>query len=75
MGPVRLMQRNAVPLHAQLPRIPVGRRECPAPQKLARPGVLKETPTQVAIVGQFLASGESNKTVPLVEVGKDPSVV
>lgn len=41
--------------------------ECPMPQKLSRPGVLKETPTQIAIVGQFLASGESNKTVPLVE--------
>ncbi len=41
--------------------------ECPAPQKLARPGVLKETPTQMAVVGQFLASGESSKTVPLVE--------
>jgi hypothetical protein len=41
--------------------------ECPAPQKLARPGVLKETSTQVAVVGQFLASGESSKTVPLVE--------
>ncbi len=41
--------------------------ECPVPQKLSRPGVLKETPTQIAVVGQFLASGESNKTVPLVE--------
>jgi hypothetical protein len=41
--------------------------ECPAPQKLSRPGVLKETPTQIAIVGQFLASGETSKTVPLVE--------
>jgi hypothetical protein len=41
--------------------------ECPLPQKLSRPGVLKETPTQIAIVGQFLASGESSKTVPLVE--------
>src|SRR5208282_81266 len=41
--------------------------ECPEPQKLAHPGVLKETPTQMAVVGQFLASGKSNKTVPLVE--------
>lgn len=41
--------------------------ECPVPQKLARPGILKETPTQMAIVGQFMASGKSNKTVPLVE--------
>jgi hypothetical protein len=41
--------------------------ECPVPQKLSRPGVLKETPTQIAVVGAFLASGESDKTVPLVE--------
>jgi hypothetical protein len=41
--------------------------ECPTPQKLARPGVLKETPTQTAVVGAFLASGESSKTIPLVE--------
>lgn len=41
--------------------------ECPEPQKLAQPGVLKETPTQMAVVAQFLASGKSNKTVPLVE--------
>jgi len=41
--------------------------ECPAPQKLSRPGVLKETPTQMAVVGQFLVSGELNKTIPLVE--------
>lgn len=41
--------------------------ECSVPQKLSRPGVLKETPTQIAVVGQFLASGESAKTVPLVE--------
>ena len=41
--------------------------ECPAPQKLSHPGVLKETPTQIAVVGQLLASGEPRKTVPLVE--------
>jgi hypothetical protein len=41
--------------------------ECPEPQKLARPGILKETPTQIAVVGQFMASGTSNKAVPLVE--------
>jgi hypothetical protein len=41
--------------------------DCPAPQALSRIGVLKETPTQMAVVGAFLASGESSKTVPLVE--------
>jgi len=41
--------------------------ECPVPQKLSRPGVLKETSTQIAVVGAFLASGETVKTVPLVE--------
>jgi hypothetical protein len=41
--------------------------DCPEPQKLAHTGVLKETPTQMAVVGAFLASGESSKTVPLVE--------
>lgn len=41
--------------------------ECPVPQKLSRPGILKETPTQIAVVGAFLASDESAKTVPLVE--------
>jgi hypothetical protein len=54
-------------LAACLGSAPVLALECPAPQKLSRPGVLKETPTQMAIVGQFLASGESSKTVPLVE--------
>jgi hypothetical protein len=41
--------------------------ECPAPQALSGAGVLKETPTQMAVAGAFLASGESSKTVPLVE--------
>jgi len=41
--------------------------ECPVPQQLARPGILKETPTQMAVVGQFMADGKSNKTVPLIE--------
>jgi len=41
--------------------------ECPAPQKLSRPGVLKETQTQIAIAAKFLESAPSNVTVPLIE--------
>ncbi|MCW2273740.1 hypothetical protein GJ654_17080 [Rhodoblastus acidophilus] len=41
--------------------------ECPLPQKLSRNGVLKETPTQMAIVGALLARGDASRTVPLVE--------
>lgn len=41
--------------------------ECPEPQKLSRPGILKETPTQIAVVSAFLANGKANKTVPLLE--------
>ena len=41
--------------------------ECPVPQKLAHPGVLKETPTQIAVAAKFLESAPSNVTVPLVE--------
>jgi hypothetical protein len=41
--------------------------ECPAPQTLSRPGVLKETPTQVAVVAKLLESAPPNVTVPLIE--------
>jgi hypothetical protein len=33
--------------------------ECPTPQPLARPGVLRETPAQIATVGKQLASGDT----------------
>lgn len=32
--------------------------ECPVPQPLARPGVLRETPAQIATVGKQLATGD-----------------
>jgi hypothetical protein len=41
--------------------------ECPASQKLSRPGVLKETPTQIAVAMKLLESAPFNVTVPLIE--------
>ena len=46
---------------------PASALECPAPQTLPRPGVLKETPTQVGVVAKFLESAPPNVTVPLIE--------
>ena len=41
--------------------------ECPAPRTLSRPGVLKETPTQVAVLAKFLESAPPNVAIPLIE--------
>lgn len=37
---------------------------CPLPQPLHGPGVLKETPTQIAETSSFLASGDAGNHVP-----------
>jgi len=40
--------------------------ECPTPQPLARPGVLRETPTQIATVGKQLASGDTYNRIAAI---------
>ena len=37
--------------------------ECPAPQKLSRPGVLRETQQQIATTGALLAKGDQTLAV------------
>jgi hypothetical protein len=41
--------------------------ECPAPQKLAHPGVLQETPDQIQAASKLLASGDITKNSALIE--------
>ena len=40
--------------------------ECPTPQPLARPGVLRETPAQIATVGKQLASGDTYNRIAAI---------
>ena len=40
--------------------------DCPTPQPVRGPGVMKETPVQMAETGSFLASGDSVNRVPEV---------
>jgi hypothetical protein len=40
--------------------------ECPSPQPLTRPGVLKETPAQIATLSKQLAAGDVNDRIPTV---------
>lgn len=37
--------------------------ECPAPQPLARPGVLKETPDQIKVLSAALAAGDDKAKI------------
>ncbi len=37
--------------------------ECPAPQPLTRPGVLKETPSQIHALSNLLASGDGENRI------------
>jgi hypothetical protein len=39
---------------------------CPAPKKLTRPGVLKETSRQIADLTAVLASGDANNHMPAI---------
>jgi hypothetical protein len=39
---------------------PANALDCPAPQALTHPGVLKETPTQIADISKRLATGDLN---------------
>jgi len=38
--------------------VPASALECPAPQPLAKPGVLQETPAQIEATGKMLSSGD-----------------
>ncbi len=40
--------------------------DCPGPQSLTRPGVLKETPTQIAAVSKQLSTGDASDRVPTI---------
>jgi hypothetical protein len=40
--------------------------ECPTPQPLARPGVLRETPARIATVGKELASGDTYNRIAAI---------
>lgn len=40
--------------------------ECPIPQPMHDPGVMKETPAQIAETGSFLASGDNVNRAPEV---------
>jgi hypothetical protein len=40
--------------------------ECPAAQPLSHPGILKETPAQVAAVENLLSSGDDENRIQLV---------
>ena len=40
--------------------------ECPAPQALTRPGVLKETPAQVQRVAELLATGDDDNRIRVI---------
>jgi hypothetical protein len=39
--------------------------ECPAPQPLTRPGILKETPTQIHALSNLLESGDGENRIAL----------
>ncbi|MBS0519937.1 MAG: hypothetical protein JSR90_14690 [Proteobacteria bacterium] len=40
--------------------------DCPAPQPLTKPGILKESPAQVAAVGKLLTSGDTYNAIAAV---------
>jgi hypothetical protein len=40
--------------------------ECPVPQPLTRPGVLRETPAQIADVSSLLATGDTGNRIRMV---------
>jgi len=40
--------------------------ECPAPQPLTRPGILKETPTQTKRIADLLAAGDDDNRIRVI---------
>ena len=40
--------------------------ECPAPQPLTRPGIIKESPTQIATVENLLATGDDDNRIHII---------
>jgi hypothetical protein len=48
------------------PAVPAQALDCPVAQPLKRPGVLQETPAQIAAVGKQLAAGDASDRVPAI---------
>jgi hypothetical protein len=46
--------------------VPARAFECPAPDRLMRPGVLKESSSQIAELTSILASGDASNHVPVI---------
>lgn len=46
--------------------MPAAALQCPAPQPLARPGILKETPTQTQVVATLLATGDDANRIRVI---------
>jgi hypothetical protein len=40
--------------------------QCPAPERLTRPGLLKETPTQLRVASNLLASGDEQNRIGVI---------
>ena len=56
---LRLATLAAAAVLATSAALPAWALDCPKPQPMAKPGILKETPAQMAAVGTQLASGDT----------------